>query len=237
MTMAYCVHCGVKLADGEKRCPLCLTPVYDPSEPQRPNAPRTYPVRTPEQELKRNKRFLLFLAGVMLAAPALLCLIIDLLLTGKITWSSYASSALILLFAAVTIPLLVEKYQVYVTVGTGFLCLNIYLFLVERLSDSGRWFFPIALPAISLCAVMLTGIILMFRRKTLNKLTLIAAAFAAVALECLAIEWLIATSDGRGGMYIWSPFVLAPCLFISLALFFVNYNRAVREEVRRRVHF
>ncbi len=235
--MAYCVHCGVKLGDGEKRCPLCLTPVYDPSEPQRPSAPRAYPVRTPEQELKRNKRFLLFLAGLMLAAPALLCLVIDLLLTGNITWSGYASSALILLFAAVTAPLLVDRYQVYVTVGASFLCLNGYLFLVEKLSDSGVWFFPIALPAISLFALMLTGIILLYRRQTLNKLTLIAASFAAVALECFAIEWLIAAANGRSGVYIWSPFVLAPCIFISLALFFINYNRAVREEVRRRVHF
>lgn len=235
--MAYCVHCGVKLEDGEKRCPLCFTPVTDPMEPRNPNAPRSYPVRTPEQELKRNKRFLLFLAVLMLAAPAVLCLIIDLLLAGTVTWSGYASSALTLLFAAVTVPLLADRHQAYVAVGTGFLCLNTYLFLVERLSDSGVWFFPIALPAISLCAVLLTGIILMYRKQVLNRLTVIAAAFAAVALECFAVEWLIAAANGVSGVFLWSPFVLAPCLFISLALFFVNYNRAVREEVRRRVHF
>ncbi len=83
----------------------------------------------------------------------------------------------------------------------------------------------------------LTGIILMYRRQTLNKLTVIAASFAAVAVECVAIEWLIAAANGMSGVFIWSPFVLAPCIFISLALFFVNYNRAVREEVRRWVHF
>jgi len=235
--MSYCVHCGVKLSEGEKRCPLCLTPVFDPAEPRRSNAPRAYPVRTPEQELKKNKHFLLIMAGLMLAAPALLCLIIDLLITGSVTWSGYASSALILLFAAVMVPLAVEKYQVYVTVGTGFLCLNTYLFLVEQLSNSGSWFFPIALPAISLCAVMMTIIILMYRRETLNRLTLIAASFAAIAMECVAIEWLINAANGKSGDFIWSPFVLAPCAFISLALFFINYNRAVREEVRRRVHF
>ncbi len=235
--MAYCVHCGVKLGEGEKRCPLCFTPVIDPAEPQKASVQRAYPVRTPEQELKRNKHFLLFLAGLMLAAPALLCLIIDLLLTGKITWSGYASSALILLFAAVTVPLLVNRFQAYVAVGMGFASLNAYLFLVERLSDSGRWFFPIALPAISLCAALLTVIILMYRRQALNKLTVIAASFAAAAVECVAIEWLIAAANGMSGVFIWSPFVLAPCIFISLALFFVNYNRAVREEVRRWVHF
>ena len=235
--MSYCVHCGVKLSEGEKRCPLCLTPVFDPAEPRQSRAPRAYPVRTPEQELKQNKHFLLIIAGLMLAMPALLCLVIDLLVTGSVTWSGYASSALILLFASVTVPLAVEKYQAYAAVGTGFLCLNTYLFLVEQLSNSGSWFFPIALPAISLCAVMVTAIILMYRRETLNLLTVIAASFAAAALECVAIEWLINAANGKSGDFIWSPFVLAPCAFISLALFFINYNRAVREEVRRRVHF
>ena len=50
--MSYCVHCGVKLGEGEKRCPLCKTAVYDPAEPAPAFQPRAYPVRTPEQEIK-----------------------------------------------------------------------------------------------------------------------------------------------------------------------------------------
>ena len=63
------------------------------------------------------------------------------------------------------------------------------------------------------------------------------AGIAGAALECLAVEWLHAAAAGMTGGFVWSPFVLAPCLFISLALFFINGNRSVREEVRRRVHF
>ena len=66
---------------------------------------------------------------------------------------------------------------------------------------------------------------------------LLAASFAAVAVECVFIEWLISLSRGQAGSFFWSPYVLAPCLFISIALFFINCNRAVREEVRRLVHF
>ena len=235
--MAYCVHCGVKLADSEKRCPLCQTPVYDPAEPQRPAAPKPYPVRTPEQELKRSKRFLLILAALMLLAPAALCLVIDLLITGGVTWSSYASGALVMLFLSVAVPLIVPKYQAYFAIGVPFLCLNGYLFLVERLSNSGRWFFPIALPALALGALIITLITALWRRGWLNKLTLLALSFSGVALECLVIEWLLARAKGMTGGFVWSPFVLAPCLFISLSLFFINGNRFVREEVRRRVHF
>ncbi|MBR3107480.1 MAG: hypothetical protein IKH30_09895 [Clostridia bacterium] len=235
--MAYCVHCGVKLGAGEKRCPLCQTPVCDPAEPVRPAAPKPYPVRTPEQELKRSKRFLLTLAALMLLAPAGLCFVIDLLITGGITWSSYASGALIMLFVSVAVPLAVPKYQAYFAIATSFLCLNGYLFLVERLSGSVRWFFPIALPALALAAVIITLITMLWRRGWLNKLTLLGLSFAGVALECLSIEWLHSAAYEMTGGFVWSPFVLAPCLFIALSLFFINGNRSVREEVRRRVHF
>lgn len=30
--MSYCVHCGVELEENLKQCPLCNTPVYDPSK-------------------------------------------------------------------------------------------------------------------------------------------------------------------------------------------------------------
>ena len=35
----YCVNCGVKLADTEKRCPLCQTEVYHPDIPRREAEP------------------------------------------------------------------------------------------------------------------------------------------------------------------------------------------------------
>ncbi len=235
--MAYCVHCGVKLGDGEKRCPLCQTPVYDPAEPQRPAAPRAYPVRMPEQEIRKSKRFLLTLASLMLLAPAGRCLVIDWLVNSAFTWSVYAAGALILIFITVAVPVLVTRFRAYISVAAAFACLNGYLFLAERRSQSGSWFFPIVLPSLTLAALLILGIILLYRSGRLNVLTTVASSFAASALECVAVEWFINLSRGAGQGFIWSPFVLAPCLFLSFSLFFINGNRAVREEVRRRVHF
>ena len=235
--MAYCVHCGVKLGESEKKCPLCGTPVLDPASPVPRETPRAYPVRTPEQDLKRNTRFLLLFTALMLLLPAGLCIVIDLLLGEGLSWSIYAAGAMILLFVSVAVPLLVSKFRAYFTVGTVFLCLNLYLFLVEQISGSQGWFLPIALPALALAAAGLAGLILLYRRGWLNKLTLPAALLLAAAAECLAIEWLCIRARGGAMHFVWSPFVMSSCVFIALALFFINSNRAVREEVRRRVHF
>ena len=235
--MAYCVHCGVRLGESEKKCPLCGTPVLDPNEPRTEDLPRAYPVRTPEQELKRSKRLILLLLALTLLLPAGLCLVIDALVDGGVSWSLYASGALTLLFITAAVPLLVNKYRAYSFVSTAFVSLNLYLFMVERVSGTAGWFLPIALPALALAAALMTGMILLFRRGVLNKLTVAAAALLSVAMECLAIEWFCMLALGQDRGFIWSPFVLAPCVFVAMALFFINGNVRVREEVRRKAHF
>ena len=83
----------------------------------------------------------------------------------------------------------------------------------------------------------MSGLILFFRRGTLNKLTLAAASLLAVAAECLAIEWFCILALGREMKFGWSLFVLAPCVLVAMALFVINGNGSLREEVRRRAHF
>ena len=234
--MAYCVHCGVKLGEGERRCPLCGTIAVDPAQPLDPNAPRAYPVRLPEQELKKSKRYLLAWAALLLLLPAGLCLLLD-ALTGGVSWSIYAAGALVLIFLSTAVPLLVTRHKTYWSLLTAFLSLSGYLFLVERISHSEGWFFLIVLPALTLAALQIALIIFLYRRGTLNKLTLLAAALAAVAVQCVGVEWLRSLARCEGTRFLWSPYVLAPCVFLSLVLFFINANRPVREEVRRRVHF
>ena len=134
--MAYCVHCGVRLEEGARRCPLCQTPVHDPSAgPQEKPAERAYPVHTPEQALKKNKLYLLNWAVLLLLLPALLCLVLDFLTGEGISWSIYAAGALILLFISAAVPLLVSRHRVYWSLLASFRSLNGYLFLAERVSD------------------------------------------------------------------------------------------------------
>ena len=234
--MSYCVHCGVRLDDGEKRCPLCHTPVLDPMRPPDAASARAYPVRSPEQELKRSKGYLIAWAAILLLVPSLLCLLID-GLTDGFGWSLYASGALILLFASAAAPLALPKRLWWVSVLICFVCLNAYLFLAEQVSQSSGWFFPIVFPSLSLFFFLTAVLILLYRRDRLNKLTFFGAALIAAALQCVLVEWLCNRASGSAGAFVWSPYVMAPCLFLGLVIFFINGNRPIREEVRRWVHF
>ncbi|MBE5787240.1 MAG: hypothetical protein E7324_06830 [Clostridiales bacterium] len=235
--MAYCVHCGVKLGESEQRCPLCDTVVLDPRVPRDPSLPLAYPPHTPEQEIRRSKRFLLSLAAVFLLFPSLLCLLIDYIPGTGLSWSIYPCGALILLFITAAIFILLPRHRIYISLGMDFLALSGYLWMVEQVSDSGTWFLPIVFPALGAATVMLASLVISYRAKRLNKLTALAAVIVCIGLECILTELFCLLHFGGPFRFLWSPYVAAPCLFLCLALYVINSNQALREELRRRVHF
>ena len=52
----YCINCGVKLSDTEKKCPLCGTEVYHPTLKQGDASPLYPKNRNPKLQAK-NKDF------------------------------------------------------------------------------------------------------------------------------------------------------------------------------------
>ena len=103
----YCINCGVKLADTEKRCPLCGTLVCHP-ELVRPEAERLYPEgRYPASRV--SHRSALIVLSTMFLLPALICLLCDLKLNGQLNWAGFVIGALALGYLIVVLPLWFRK--------------------------------------------------------------------------------------------------------------------------------
>ena len=93
----YCVKCGVELADSEKKCPLCGTPVFHPDIPRNLSDPPFPPDRRIRPE-DVNRSGILFVLTVAALLPALLCLLCDWRINGALVWSGYAAGAIGLLY-------------------------------------------------------------------------------------------------------------------------------------------
>jgi len=96
----YCVKCGVKLQDGVIDCPLCGTPVWNPTGDV---GEAGYPCRYPDKSYA-DRVAGLALIGVILAAVSLSALILCLNTYGGVAWSSYVMLGAALLYIVAFLP-------------------------------------------------------------------------------------------------------------------------------------
>lgn len=235
--MAYCVHCGVRLKEGEPRCPLCGTEARDPKAPAAGSpAERAFPVRTPEQTLQLSRRYAITLLSLLLLVPAALCVGFDLIGGGGIRWSIYPAGVLALIWIAVTVPLLFRRHRLYSTILITGGTLAAYLYMVALLNGDTSWFLPIVLPSLLLAIAMICLTVWLIRGKRLRLLRLAAAICIQIGLLCLCIE-LLCVRAGMGASLSWSPYVWVPCLFFALLLYVISRNGPLSAELKRRFHF
>jgi hypothetical protein len=234
--MSYCVECGVKLGEAEEKCPLCGTVVQNPVHPYSPRTPKPFPVRTPEQNLQIDRRYLLGLISMAMLLPAGLCMLINLLIAGRLTWSLYPVGALVLLFVALAVPILVKKHRIYITITMNSLVLLGYLKMVELLSGSMGWFSPVVFPVIIMAALMVLGITASIRQHLIRELAIPATILAVISLLSLTVELLVSSQMLKQLHVVWSPFVMLPCSFIALMLYLIQSHQPLRDELKKRLH-
>ena len=97
----YCMNCGVRLGEGESRCPLCGLRAYHPELPKQ-SGDSLYPKQwvAPEPE-RTSMRFLLTVVGLV---AGVVCLLVDLGLWGRVTWSGYVLGGLAVAYALFALP-------------------------------------------------------------------------------------------------------------------------------------
>ena len=235
--MAYCVHCGVKLEESEKRCPLCDTPVYDPNEGERKQAPSAYPCHSEEQILQMSRGYLLRLAAWLAFVPASLCVVIDLLIGSSFGWSLYPAAALTLLFFAFALPLTLKKHRFTVSyIFISCAAAGYQLMTAQLLRED--WFLPAALPMTATAAVLLYLFIGYVRKKRPGLLRALSAAIIGIGLFSVLMDTVIACYlHAAFHEPSWSLFVAAPCLFMGGLIRIALRKEGVSEELKRRFHF
>ena len=98
----YCVKCGVKLADTEKKCPLCNTAVYHPEVSQAPCEPLypedKLPVSSAGSKALNGAAIILFLI------PLGVCFFADISINGALDWFGYVAGAMAVAYLIFALP-------------------------------------------------------------------------------------------------------------------------------------
>ena len=206
----YCVKCGVRLADSERRCPLCGTRAYHPDIAQGDALP-PYPSVKPELRAM-NRPLVMLIITLILSVVALQMLIFDWRLSGAVSWSYFASGGIVCAYFILIFPFWLRHPNPVILLPVDIAILCAYVFGIDALFGDG-WFLPLALPLFALAAILTvtpTAVLYYVRR---GHFFVYGGVALALGVSLVLTEWLIDRYFGIGSFVFWS---LPPLLGLTL---------------------
>ena len=227
----YCIHCGVKLADTEKQCPLCGTRVYHPDFPLA-EAPPLYPShRLPTPQVAPRTAQIILTTIFLL--PLLITLLCDLRITGAVTWSGYVIGALIMSYVILVLPFWFRNPNPVIFVACGFAAVGLYVLYINQATD-GNWFLTFAFPLIGYLGLVTTAVVALLRYVRAGRLYIFGGANIALGLFMPLMEYLICITFQRPRFTAWSLYPLIALVLLGAMLVFLGINKTARATMERK---
>ena len=156
----YCINCGVKLADSEKRCPLCGTVPYHP-DIVRQEGQALYPQDRYPQVRVGNKT-VLGAVTILMLIPIFITLICDLGIHGRVTWSGFAVGGILLCYIGAVLPQWFRNPNPAIFVPCAFLAVGLYVLYID-LALRGGWFLSFAFPVVGFLGILVNAVVVLNR--------------------------------------------------------------------------
>ena len=228
----YCVKCGVELADSEKKCPLCGTPVFHPDIPRNLSDPPFPPDRRIRPE-DVNRSGILFVLTVVALLPAILSLLCDWRINGTIVWSGYAAGAIGLLYIVILLPMWFRHPNPVIFVPVDFVAVGLYLLYIN-FATGGHWFLTFALPVTGTIGVLVTTVVTLLRYLSRGYLYIFGGALMAGGGLAVLIEFLLNITFQVHRTFIWSFYPLAAGVLLGIMLLIIAVCKPLRRSLHRK---
>lgn len=227
----YCINCGVKLGDTEKRCPLCGTVPFHP-ELSRPDTERLYPDdRRPAPQV--SPRGALVVVSTAFLMPLLITLLCDLQVNRAVTWSGFVVGALLTVYAICVLPFWFRKPNPVIFVPCGFAAVGLYLLYID-LATGGDWFLSFAFPVVGFVGLVVTAIVTLTRYLRRGRLYIFGGAAVALGLFMPVMEFLMNLTFRWERFIGWSVYPLVALVLLGGMLLFLAICRPARETMERK---
>ena len=225
----YCVKCGAELADSERKCPLCMTPVYYPGlgEGERP-----FPETAPKDD-KINLKGLNFVLTFAIVIAAVISLLAD-LNTGEegLSWCWLVLGALGVVYVMFVLPFWFVRRSPAIFVPIDFLAIGLYVWLVCGVTG-GSWYVTLGLPVVGAFALVFSSVAILVYYLRCGYLYIAGGAVMALGLISVMIEWLIHVTFTMPEHHMWSLYPAIALGLVGLMLIIIGIVKPLRESLAR----
>lgn len=228
----YCANCGVKLADGQKLCPVCNTRAYHPDLP-RSDASPSYPNKEFQSE-EYNRRGLLFVISILCFIPFALPVIFELSWHATVTWSGLVAGGVLLAYILVVLPLWFKHAPPIIFVASDFAAILLYLLYIDIQNHGGRWFLRFAFPVTGVFALICCAVVTLCFYIRRGYLYIFGGASIALGAWTVLIEFLIWVTFGVVSPVFWSACSFASLFVIGMLLIVIAMVKPLKESLKKK---
>ena len=229
----YCVKCGVKLADTEKKCPLCDTVVCHPDIKAGEGEPLYPPNKMPSSHsgTKALCGAIIFLFMI----PLSICFFADYQYNGEIDWYGYVAGALGLFYVIFALPIWFKKPHPIIFCPCDFAALALFLMYVSYQTNGG-WFLTFALPITVALAIIVCAAVTLLTCLRRGKLYIIGGIFMAFGSLITLVEHLMSVTFSMRFVG-WSIYPLIAFFLIGGLMIYLAIDSTAREALERKLFF
>ncbi|MBB6479489.1 DUF6320 domain-containing protein [Spirochaeta isovalerica] len=225
--MPYCSRCGVEVDNDVEKCPLCSTPIQVLSPEnlktgKYPDKPAPHPA-PPKRNKKEQRRMAAIIITFGLLIPASIAIAADVVINKHITWGTYTISTLIYIWVIILLPLLYYKTPV-LTLMAYYLSTLLFLYSIEVFSGGEYWFRQLALPIITVTALLIALNFYIDNRSAIKGINIFAYAVFSVGLECVGIEMAVSLFLENTVRVWWSIMVLSATIPTGGLLLYLHHK-------------
>lgn len=225
----YCMNCGVKLGKGEQKCPLCGLRAYHPDLNRVPGTP-LYPRQWNAPEAERSA--LRYLLTVFFTVAVAACLIVDILLKGRMTWSGFALSGLMTGYVLLVLPLWFHRPNSVIFLGLDFTAVGLMLLYID-LKVEGGWYLSLAFPVTALYGVLVTGFAALLKYVRRGRFFLLGGGCIVFGCSTMLLELFISITFGTK-MFAWSLYPVAILSTVGLFWILAGIIRPLGDAIRKK---
>ena len=229
----YCIKCGVKLADTEKKCPLCNTTVYHPELSQADGKP-LYP-ENKMPKVNNGSKVLQGAVIILFFIPLLICFFADMSPDGALGWFGYVAGASVVAYVVFALPMWFRKPNPVIFVPCDFAAVALYLLHVNE-STNGNWFLSFALPVVGGIGIITSTLITLLYYLKRGRLYIFGGAFMALGAFMLLMEFLMTVTFDLQFIG-WSIYPLVVLMLFGGLLIYLGISASAREIVERKMFF
>ena len=228
----YCIKCGVELADSERVCPLCGTRVFHPDLPCGQGEPPYPPDEHPRHE-EVSRIGVMFVVSVCMLLPAVISVLCDWRINGRITWSGFAVGGLVLLYILAALPMWFKRPDPVIFVPVDFVAVGLYLLYIN-FATGGHWFLSFAFPVTGAIGLLVSAAVALTYYLRGGYLYIYGGMLILGGGLAVLIEFLINLTFQIHETLFWSFYPMVAGIVLGLMLIVIAICKPLRESLRRK---